>query len=153
MKTIWKSIGRLAGWLTWPLVGIVIRYTTRTKLLIVCDGEVLVLQSWLGTGSWSLPGGGIHYREKPESSALRELKEETGVVVKNTDLVSLGLLRQTTGHHYKFHGYMVDMPTKPVLKLRPTEIITAQWLKPNDLKNTPTQQHVQLLMDAWQKHR
>jgi 8-oxo-dGTP diphosphatase len=31
-------------------------------------------------GAWTLPGGGVEFGEHPESAALRELEEETGLV-------------------------------------------------------------------------
>ncbi|MFH1475069.1 MAG: NUDIX domain-containing protein [Chloroflexota bacterium] len=31
-------------------------------------------------GSWTLPGGGIDFGERPEAAVLRELEEETGLV-------------------------------------------------------------------------
>jgi 8-oxo-dGTP diphosphatase len=31
-------------------------------------------------GAWTLPGGGIEFGEHPETAALRELEEETGLV-------------------------------------------------------------------------
>jgi 8-oxo-dGTP pyrophosphatase MutT (NUDIX family) len=153
MKTVWKIIGRIGGYLSWPLVAVIIRFTTRTKVLIVCGDEVLLLQGWLGTGSWSLPGGGIRVREKPELAALREIKEETGIVVKNTELLSLGEFRQTQGHHYSFRGYLVQLRQKPPLTLRVTEITDADWVKLDEINKLPEHQHIQLLLDAWRKQR
>lgn len=34
-----------------------------------------------GAGTWSVPGGWIEWRESPEAAAIREVREETGMLV------------------------------------------------------------------------
>ncbi len=36
-----------------------------------------------GEGSWAFPGGHLEYKEKVEDCAIREVKEETGISIKN----------------------------------------------------------------------
>lgn len=59
-------------------------------LLLSTDGEVLLVRSWLGHQSWSLPGGGLQRNELPLHAALREIQEETGLVVAPHKLQALG---------------------------------------------------------------
>lgn len=42
-----------------------------------------------GAGQWSVPGGWIDYGEEPEHAALRELKEEVGLVGHHPQLVDV----------------------------------------------------------------
>ena len=41
------------------------------------------------TGSWTLPGGGVEWREDPVDTMIREVEEETGLVVANTGLAGV----------------------------------------------------------------
>jgi ADP-ribose pyrophosphatase YjhB (NUDIX family) len=45
-------------------------------------------------GWWTLPGGGIEFGEHPESAALRELHEETGIVGRIVELLAVHSIRR-----------------------------------------------------------
>lgn len=51
-------------------------------------GEVL-LQRRGDFGKWGFPGGAVELGETPEQAAIREVKEETGLVVEIHDLVGI----------------------------------------------------------------
>ena len=153
MRAVWKVIGRIGGYILWIPIYIVMPFTTRTKVLVICEGEILLVQGWLGTNSWSSPGGGLHKNEIPAAGALREVQEETGIVIKKTELKPLGPMKQTRGIICKFYGYYVELQSKPELRLQKLEIVEAKWIKPASLHEVSAQQHVQLLLDAWRKQR
>lgn len=57
-------------------------------VIIEKEGKVLLVKRKFDPykGDWSLPAGFIEYGESPEKCALREVKEETNLKVKLTDL-------------------------------------------------------------------
>lgn len=55
---------------------------TRVGVVAVKDGQVLLVQQYrllINRLSWELPGGRVDEAEKPETAAVRECLEETGV--------------------------------------------------------------------------
>lgn len=150
---LWRATGRIGGYLLAIPIWAVAHFTTRTRVLVVCKGEVLLVQGWLSTGSWLAPGGGVRSHETARQAAQRELFEETGIRVKPQELQSLGRMRQTKGYVYPFEGYVLELLSKPKLALPPTEINEARWVRPDQLATLRVHQHISLLLSAWQLHR
>ena len=63
-----------------------------TVCFILRDNEVLLLKKskgLFGQGKWNAPGGKILPNEEPEACAVREIFEETRLIVKNAKEVGL----------------------------------------------------------------
>lgn len=153
MRAIRKYSGLVLGYILWLPIYCIIRFTTRTRVLVVCDGEVLLLKSWLYAGYWGCPGGGIKRGETPIQTILRELGEETGIIAKEKELKSLGLMEQAGSRAHAFHGFILELDTKPQVKIQTSAIVDSKWFKPADIKNLPTDNHVQTLLAAWREQR
>lgn len=74
-----------------------------TKLVLTCGGAILTLlrddKPWIPfPGHWDLPGGGIDPGETPLACGLRELTEETGLVLTADRLSG---------------GRLIDWPNRP----------------------------------------
>lgn len=113
----------------------------RTRVVVKVDDEILVLKGWYGSNKWMLPGGGMHKGEERAEAAVRELKEETGIVVQPTDLVyvSSGDVSDSYGLKYKYHLFTLLLPAKPQVDISNTEIFSSSWQKPELLTNNKKQ--------------
>ena len=147
MKKAWQTLGTIAFWTSWPLIYLYLAGTQRSKILVIAEGRVLVVKSWLGPGSWSLPGGGLHRGEEPLDGVLRELQEETGLSLPGEQVRPLfsGVVRQH-GLSVRYRCFVLQLPE--VLALRPQrfEITDAQWLTKSQLATAS--QDVRAALDA-----
>jgi len=69
----------------YPGVGVVVLLKNDNKILLGFRNAEL------GKNTWGLPGGKLDFGEEPINCAIRELKEETDLDVKISDLKFIGL--------------------------------------------------------------
>jgi ADP-ribose pyrophosphatase YjhB (NUDIX family) len=71
------------------------RRVTRVAAYALCidDDRILLCRlapgDWSFVGSWTLPGGGLEFGEAPAAAALRELREETGLLGEIIELADV----------------------------------------------------------------
>lgn len=126
------------------------RETARVVLTAKTGELLMIFTHWdPGTGlppRWLTPGGGIDAGETPLQAAVRELREETGLIVDPKDLGepvnriefqlnwATGELETGIAH---FYAYQVDEPFELDNSLwMPDEhrdIVSYRWWKPSDL--------------------
>jgi ADP-ribose pyrophosphatase YjhB (NUDIX family) len=56
---------------------------------VIFDGDRVLLQRRDDTGRWGLPGGGVEPGESVRQAIIREVREETGLVVEPTRLIGV----------------------------------------------------------------
>lgn len=143
MNSIFSLLGKIIGFLIRPLVILAILFTTRSKVLVVQGKKVLVVKGWLDINNkWSLPGGGVKGDELPLPGALRELKEETGLRLKPSNLKPLGLQQQKKGLRFKYHAFFASIDSELPLKPRGLEIKKAQFVPIDKLNLNNAEAHV-----------
>jgi 8-oxo-dGTP pyrophosphatase MutT (NUDIX family) len=100
-------------------------------VLVIAGDEVLAVKSWLGDGSWGLPGGGLHGLEDPAQGAIRELKEETGITANSKQLKLLFSKNSSPehGHRFYYFAYVIELDNKPQLEPQKHEIVELKWIK------------------------
>ena len=129
-RELWIRLGRWVFMFTKPGIKLVVKNSRRSRVLLTCGNEYLLVQHWLGDGSWMLTGGGQHGREDPLAGALREVREELGLQLKPKDFISAGRFQaRDEGFNFAYDLYLVDLPVKPELHLQRLEILEARWFR------------------------
>lgn len=67
-----------------------------TAIITNSAGKVLLLEHWWRpqASGWGIPGGFIEHGEQPETAIRREIREETGLELKNPRMVRVRTIRQ-----------------------------------------------------------
>ncbi len=105
---------------------------------IDADGRVLLAARPAGksmAGLWEFPGGKVEPGEKPETSLIRELREELGITVKEECLAPFAF----ASHAYeKFHLLMpLYLCRRWEGIVQPQEGQRVAWVRPKEMANYP----------------
>jgi 8-oxo-dGTP pyrophosphatase MutT (NUDIX family) len=129
MKRVWRKVGWLVFWSTWPALWLYLCRTSRTRLLLICGDEFLAVKSWHGSGRWQLPGGGLHHREPSITGLIREVQEETGIQLTTTETkLLLERVRATGPLKFTYDCFTVYRTRKPKVRLQARELSDFAWL-------------------------
>jgi 8-oxo-dGTP diphosphatase len=104
--------------------------------LIDVDGRVLLAQRPEGktlAGLWEFPGGKVELGETPETSLIRELEEELGIITKAACLAPLSF----ASHAYETFHLLMPLYICRRFEGNPTprEGQQLKWVRPKDLRN------------------
>lgn len=84
-------------------------------------------------GEWCLPGGKMEWGETFEEGAIREVKEETGITIKNPQVISVNNCKNQHAH-FMTVGLLTHEWKGEAKVIEPDEIIEWKWF---DLKKLP----------------
>ena len=105
-------------------------------VLVIRDGEVLIGQRRAGNGpgTWSVPGGLIDFGESFEECAAREVREETGVELRRSTLITANndVMPQYDDHSITIWMYATEWSGEP-RNASPEEHATWEWRAWDDL--------------------
>ena len=137
MKQLWRGLGILAFWLSWPLLWLAFYNSERSRLVMVHDGKFLLTKGWLGDGKWGTPGGGKHHSETPKQSLIREVREELGINLNEADLQLFFTERiKDKGCPMTLHYFLSQPAQKPEFRPRVLEVDDIAWITPSKFNST-----------------
>jgi 8-oxo-dGTP pyrophosphatase MutT (NUDIX family) len=125
-----KIIGNILYWLSWPALFFYLRNSRRCRAIVIDGDNILIIRNWLGSGAYTLPGGGLRSDEDPKQGIVRELEEETGIIVAKDSLTLIKpqYLAIEKGHSYQCFGYYVDIDKHQQITRQRYEIAEIKWV-------------------------
>ena len=147
-------LGRLIFWLSWPALFLYLRGSTRSRVMIEVDGQILLIKGWHDGSKWALPGGGVHKGEEALSSALREVREEVGIHLDASQLRHLGSdTYHQRGLSYKIERYACKLAERPEVRRQKHEVLATRWCPIEELGPDIVEPNVLRQLEAWQQIR
>lgn len=79
-----------------------------------------------GEGTWTMPGGKLHFGERIQDAAQREILEETGLLAKKLEIISISndIVKDA---HFVTIGFICSDFEGELKAMEPDEIIEWQW--------------------------
>ncbi len=87
-----------------------------------------------GEGTWTMPGGSLEYGESFEEGAIRESKEETGIIIKNPKVISVRNSKNEHAHFVTIGLLATEFDGEPKV-MEPDEIVEWRWF---NIEQLPT---------------
>jgi 8-oxo-dGTP diphosphatase len=87
-----------------------------------------------GEGSWTMPGGKLHFKEELEDAAFREVLEETGVKADKGKLEIISVTNDIVEDaHFVTIGFLCRNFEGEIKIMEPDEITEWRWFELNNL--------------------
>tara|TARA_B100001540_G_scaffold291859_1_gene289741 strand:- start:850 stop:1299 length:450 start_codon:yes stop_codon:yes gene_type:complete len=89
-------------------------------------------------GAWSIPGGAQHIGETIFETAHREVMEETGLLIKNLQLIDvIDLIDRDEENQIRHHYTLIDLQAEYSSgSIKPGDDCTdARWVRPDEMEN------------------
>jgi len=122
-------------------------------VMVFRDGKVLMHQrndSSHGVNEYSLPGGHLEYMESFENCAKREVKEESGLEIKNIRFICVSNIKKYAPKHYITIGVAADWVVGEPLNLEPDRGGDWQWYDLDSLPS-PIFEMSKMIVDGYRK--
>ncbi len=90
-----------------------------------------------GEGSWTMPGGKLHFKESLEGAAFREVFEETGIKISKDKIKIISITNDIAKDaHFVTVGFLCkDFEGEPRV-MEPDEITEWKWFELNNLPSS-----------------
>jgi len=120
---------------------------------VVCinpEGKMLAIKA-VYKDFWSLPDGITEESESPEKGALRELREELGIVLQPEQVNFGGVAYLPEKEAFLENLYFIfkaHVSSEIVLTMDKEEVEAVAWLTPQEFRNRVPRRHVHLHLAA-----
>jgi len=105
-------------------------------VLVIRNDQLLLLKrkNAHGSGTWSTPGGHLDFGESPEECAIREVKEETGVSIKELKFKAItnDIFKSQGKHYITIWLEAKHLSGEPMINA-PYEVAEVGWFKLDSL--------------------
>jgi 8-oxo-dGTP diphosphatase len=126
---------------------------TGVGIMIFKEDKILMAKrkSAHGEGMYSFPGGHLEYMESFEECALREIKEECGVEVKNLEFLFVANLKMYAPKHFTHIGLTAHWASGEPQIMEPDRHEVWGWYSIYTGLPEPIFEPCRLSVDAWLK--
>lgn len=110
--------------------------------VVLREGRVLLVRRGgaPARGLWAIPGGGLRLGETLQQGAEREIREETGIVIRaGAPIYACDTFDRDEKGRFRFHYVIVDMAADYVsgeVKAA-DDALEARWVSPEELRSIP----------------
>jgi len=108
---------------------------------VQCDGKIILLhrQNHKPQGdTWGIPSGKIDQKENPATTMLREIKEETGIIIPKNELNSYSTIYvKFRDYDFVYHIFYTTIDEKQKIKIKNDEHKDSKWITPEDALKLP----------------
>ncbi len=108
-----------------------------------------------GRGKWSIPGGAVNLGERLREAVVREVHEETGLVVEVLDLLDVvEVIKRDEEGRVKYHYVIIDYLARPLSgQVRAaSDALEARWVRLEDVPKLDITNTLRRLLERhWEK--
>lgn len=129
-------------------LGVVI--ATVGGLILDAEGRILLVKTRKWSGTWGIPGGKIDYGETMEAAYVREIAEETGLAIRDTQFVMIQDCIESPEferpRHFLLANFISRTDEPERLRLN-YEIDDSAWVHPDELDRYRLNEPTRLLFE------
>ena len=106
--------------------------------IVIKDEKVLLVKRGQppSEGLWAIPGGSVKLGETLQKAAEREIREETGIIIRAKEPVFIfDAIEKDEKGHIRFHYVITDLKAD-YIEGEPrgrSDAVDARWVSPNEL--------------------